>query len=810
MPTTKSQAPRFLPGERRLLRIALVAIASAALAPASSAEDLEHPLFRAIRRGDNALLASLLRQGAPTGVRRADGTTPLVLAALRGDAESVRLLLAHGADPGAANAAGATALLWGAGDAEKVRLLLDHGADPHARSALGNTALLAAAAHWDGAETVKLLLDRGADPGARDNNGLSALERAVDSGSIETARLIIERGSKDVRANAKNSLCLRLAASQGDVEMVELLLDHGADPNASDGEYSGHALNYALLAEEPGVVEVLVRRGCDLTLPTPIGKVPPAVLAAYTEVGDLTAARLLAERGIDFRAANEREETAMEWARRRGHRDLVELLGKVCPDHVVKEAETRKIPDRNVSIHAGNRAGRFKEAIRRSLDLLLASSDTFLKNRDTCVSCHHQNLPGVAVAWARDRGFRIDQGSLRRMMERQVADWSRRIDAMYQMDRHVPVPPEFLGYGLFGFGEIGRRADEVTDAAVWYLAALQRPDGHWRTNERVQRPPLGSGDIHSTVLAMRSLQLYPLEGHEREFAERVERTRRWLLEARPLTHQERVFQLLGLGWSGASRDDLAPLTAEILSAQRDDGGWAQLPGLASDAFATGETLVALAIAGGIGTSHPVYERGLIFLLRTQFDDGSWYVRSRAWPFQPHFDSGFPHGRDQWISAAATAWATMALTLAVEPFVEVAAAAGETPGKSPPATPGAGQAVDPPGPQAAAIDFARDVKPILERSCTACHGTDKPRASFRVTSREALTKGGDSGIAAVVPGKSAESPLLRFVAGQVEDMEMPPLAKRGEYPALSPEEIARLRAWIDQGASWPQGVVLASP
>ena len=295
MPTTNSQAPRFLPGERRLLRIALVAIASAALAPASSAEDLEHPLFGAIRRGDNALLASFLRQGAPTGVRRADGTTPLVFAALRGDAESVRLLLAHGADPGAANAAGATALLWGAGDAEKVRLLLDRGADPHARSALGNTALLAAAAHWDGAETVKLLLDRGADPGAHDNNGLSALERAVDSGSIETARLILERASKDVRANAKNSLCLRLAASQGDVEMVELLLDHGADPNASDGEYSGHALNYALLAEEPGVVEVLVRRGCDLTLPTPIGKVPPAVLAAYTEVGDLTAVRLLAE-----------------------------------------------------------------------------------------------------------------------------------------------------------------------------------------------------------------------------------------------------------------------------------------------------------------------------------------------------------------------------------------------------------------------------------------------------------------------------------------------------------------------------------
>ena len=788
---------------------AFVAIAVLVPALAGGADDLEHPLFRAIRRGDNALLSSLLRQGAPAGVRRADGSTPLIFAAQRGDAESVRLLLDHGADPRAANAAGASALLWGAGDLEKVRLLLDRGADPHARSALGNTALLAAAAHWDGAATVRLLLDRGADPGARDNDGLSALERAVDSGSIETVRLLLERGGKDVHTNARNSLCLRLAASQGDVEMAELLLDHGADPNASDGGFSGHALNYALLAEEPGVVGLLVRRGCDLTLPTPIGKVPPAVLAAYTEVGDSTAARLLAERGVDFRAANERGETALEWARWRGDGGLVDLLEKLSPGDAAREAEARKVPERDVSIHAGNRAGRFREAIRRSLDLMASSSDTFLKNRETCVSCHHQNLPGMAMAWARDRGFRIDRGSLRRMMERQAADWSKRIQAMYQMDRHVPVPPEFLGYGLLALGEIGRPADEATDAAVWYLAALQRPDGHWRTNERVQRPPLGSGDIHSTVLAMRSLQLYPLEGHEREFAERVERTRRWLLEARPATHQERVFRLLGLAWSGSSSDDLAPWTTEIVSSQRDDGGWAQLPGLASDAFATGETLVALAIAGGIGTTHPVYERGLIFLLKTQFDDGSWYVRSRAWPFQPHFDSGFPHGRDQWISAAATAWATMALTLAVEPFTDVAAAAGEVPGTSPP-TPRPGEAKDQLTAGAAAIDFARDVKPILERSCTACHGAEKPRASFRVTSRESLTRGGDSGVAAVVPGKSAESPLLRFVAGEVEDMEMPPLAKRGQYPALSPEEIARLRAWIDQGASWPEGVVLASP
>ena len=60
-----------------------------------------------------------------------------------------------------------------------------------------------------------------------------------------------------------------------------------------------------------------------------------------------------------------------------------------------------------------------------------------------------------------------------------------------------------------------------------------------------------------------------------------------------------------------------------------------------------------------------YQRGVQFLLQTQFADGSWYVKSRAIPFQPFFESGFPHGQDQWISIAATNWAAMALASAAD-------------------------------------------------------------------------------------------------------------------------------------------------
>jgi squalene cyclase len=63
---------------------------------------------------------------------------------------------------------------------------------------------------------------------------------------------------------------------------------------------------------------------------------------------------------------------------------------------------------------------------------------------------------------------------------------------------------------------------------------------------------------------------------------------------------------------------------------------------------------------------PIYKRGVDFLLKTQYADGSWFVRSRAVPLQPHFESGFPHRRDQFISAAATNWATQALIAAARP------------------------------------------------------------------------------------------------------------------------------------------------
>ena len=101
--------------------------------------------------------------------------------------------------------------------------------------------------------------------------------------------------------------------------------------------------------------------------------------------------------------------------------------------------------------------------------------------------------------------------------------------------------------------------------------------------------------------------------------------------------------------------------------EQPDGGWQQRDGLASDAYATGESMYALAKAGGVAPSDPAYQKGVRFLLTTQrASDGSWRVESRSPKFQAFFQSGFPYGANQWISQWATGWATMALAQALEP------------------------------------------------------------------------------------------------------------------------------------------------
>ena len=121
--------------------------------------------------------------------------------------------------------------------------------------------------------------------------------------------------------------------------------------------------------------------------------------------------------------------------------------------------------------------------------------------------------------------------------------------------------------------------------------------------------------------------------------------------------------MLGLAWAGESQTKLHKLASALIREQRENGGWAQLPKLEPDAYATGVSLFALAQATCTETTD--FRRGLAFLLGTQAKDGTWHVRTRAYPFQPTMRSGYPYSRDSWISATGASWATMAIATALE-------------------------------------------------------------------------------------------------------------------------------------------------
>ena len=105
-----------------------------------------------------------------------------------------------------------------------------------------------------------------------------------------------------------------------------------------------------------------------------------------------------------------------------------------------------------------------------------------------------------------------------------------------------------------------------------------------------------------------------------------------------------------------------------------------------------------------------------------------------------------------------------------------------------------------------VDFARDIRPLLQERCIACHGPEKQKSGYRLDARDTAIKGGDSGDAAIIVGKSADSPLIHFVAGLDADKLMPP--KKSDKARLTADEIGVLRAWIDQGPAWPEDASLA--
>ena len=210
---------------------------------------------------------------------------------------------------------------------------------------------------------------------------------------------------------------------------------------------------------------------------------------------------------------------------------------------------------------------------------------------------------------------------------------------------------------LVNYAEHPNHRDTQVAASARLLARMQLDDGSWRYGP--PRVPIESSDFNVTASAVRVLQAFANTDRKEDVEHRISRAASWLRSATPLTTDDKAFQLFGLKWTHATPRLVAKAADILRREQNGDGGWAQLRGLNSDAYATGLVLVALHEAADVRATDPAYQRGVEYLLRTQDVDGSWLVHKRAVAMNGYFESGFPHGKFQFISYAGTAWATMA-------------------------------------------------------------------------------------------------------------------------------------------------------
>ncbi|HEY1911980.1 MAG TPA: ankyrin repeat domain-containing protein [Vicinamibacterales bacterium] len=650
------------------LGVSLVAAGWLSLS-AQQAPPADDAFHEAIRNDNLAALKTLVADRS-ANARGTSGLSPLTMAVGFGSPAAVTMLVDAGANVNP-EGGGLTPLHLAWRDAAMTRLLLAHGANLEAKSGRGRTPLLIAASSANTTtDVITQLLGKGANVNAADNGGITPLISAAATGNSAVAKLLLEHGAEP-NITAKDgpiSTALQGAATSGDVELTRLLLARKVDLTAVSPDGSGRAkngviafghvtaLHLAAAGRSVEVVRLLLEAGAVVDALDMRG-MTPLMFAVATDNPEPRIAQLLVSKGASLTIATPQGETAIDWARKYNYPTVLKALG--IQSAPVKTEERVSISTGAPVLSVGRPAGGLRtprEAVELNLPLLRTGSARMLKDGG-CTACHAQPMVTMTTTIAARRGWQADPAP----------------DAMTQVKQHVSGAlqsmlqftaaggaPEAELYSALALQVAGAPAGMPTDGLVYYLAGTQSLEGFWHRPASPNRAPIQDGDVSRTALAINALAHWSMPARKVELAARIERGAAWLAAQEPASTEDRVMQLLGQQWAGLTIKQRDVRIKQLLALQQTDGGWSQNPHLATDAYATGEVLYALAELK-VAAAAPI-QRAIGFLLRTQQNDGTWHVKSRAMPIQPYFESGFPYEHDQWISFSGTAWADMALAM----------------------------------------------------------------------------------------------------------------------------------------------------
>ena len=302
-----------------------------------------------------------------------------------------------------------------------------------------------------------------------------------------------------------------------------------------------------------------------------------------------------------------------------------------------------------------------RNAVEGGLRIVQRGAQNYPNNRD-CFSCHHQTLPMLAMHEASEAGITID-GELMKDQVQFIRDlFEDRLDSVTN-GKSLGGQSLTAGHVLWSFELGGVSNDDYSDAFVSYILHQQKKEGYW--DVQTNRPPSEESKIHTSYFAIYYMNYFARGADlQKKVKAAIARARPWIIDSKSHSQEDFNGKLKALIALKASPEKINKLRKDIIKRQREDGGWAQLSEMESDAYATGQTLYTLL------TETPKTDRDLTFnesiikarsyLLKNQKDDGSWLVKTRSKPIQKFFDNGDPHGKNQFISISATSWATAAL------------------------------------------------------------------------------------------------------------------------------------------------------